>query len=114
MGDEAVKAYKAQVKARWKNAATGEEIEVNAGDVLTFEEGDFGQGALSSLEDVMARGLFIEWDPSHIGDITRMSRDEMLNFLRGLGKDEYNEENLAHNTPRNELIPLVESEIGVE
>ena len=96
------KMYKAQVHIRWHNRAEGAGVDCPPGTVVSFDADDFRErpgdrnGALVSLENVLARGLFVEFDPSKAGDPDYMSRDEMLYFLRkheAPGADD-----LAHNT----------------
>lgn len=101
--------YKVQVRIGWKNQLNGTENKFEAGDIISFEEGDFHPKALQSLEDTLARGLVVPLDPDRIGDVDYMSKDEMLNFLRERGH-----EDLAHNETHESLVPLVEAELAKE
>lgn len=96
--------YKAQVHVRWRNAKSGIYNDIFGGDVVTFDEGDFGGGrSLISLEDVLARGLFVPFDPGAPVTAETMSRDEMLELLTRAGKSE----GLSHSMPAEELRPRV-------
>jgi hypothetical protein len=101
--------YKAQVRVRWRNSQSGVYNNVAGGEVVSFDEGDFGGGrALISLEDVLARGLFVPFDPAAKVTSETMSRDEMLEVLIEAGKGE----GLRHDMPAEELRPLVAAHLG--
>jgi hypothetical protein len=101
--------YKAQVRVRWRNAQSGIYNDVAGGEVVTFDDGDFGGGRqLISLEDVLARGLFVPFDPAAKVTSATMSRDEMLEVLVAAGKGE----GLRHDMPAEELRPLVAAHLG--
>ena len=120
MAEEQTSRYKANVHARWRNRVTGASVDVRAGTVVEFEDGDFNDPetgevtmALTSLEDVLARGLFSEWDESQAGDPDHMSRDEMLELMRSIGADKDAEGNeLPHNVSEDELRTLVKHTIA--
>ena len=101
--------YKALVDVRWRNRITRTIASVAAGTVLTFDDGDFDlpdgprTAALRSLDDALARGLFAPYDVRTAGDPDYMSRDEMLNVLRGAGLAD----GLSHAASPDQLRPLV-------
>lgn len=107
--------YKAQVGVRWRNRTTGQYTSAAAGTVVEFDEGDFsapGQlpdRTLTSLEDVLARGLFVLFDPDTAGDVEHMSRDEMLHLLASMGAVAPGGEPWPHNTPAEDLRPAVQA-----
>ena len=103
--------YKATVHVRWLNAKSHIQNDVYGGDVVTFDDGDFGGGrALISLEDVLARGLFVPFDPSATITAESMSRDEMLELLVRAGKGD----GLSHSMTAEELRPLAAEHLRLE
>lgn len=104
----AVQAYKALVNVRWRNRESRAFFNVCAGDLVTFDAGDFNEpggdvtAALTSLEDVLARGLFEPFDPKHAGDPEHMSRDELLNIVATYSLGDF-----QHDTPAEVLRPVV-------
>lgn len=103
--------HKAQVHLRWLNWRSRVYNDVFGGDVVTFDEGDFGGGrSLISLEDVLDRGLFVPFDPSAVVTAESMSRDEMLELLVRAGKGE----GLSHSMTAEELRPLAAAHIRAE
>lgn len=101
--------YKAQVRVRWLNTDSHVYNDVAGGEVVTFDEGDFGGGrSLISLEDVLARGLFVPFDPTAKVTAETMSRDEMLELLVSAGKGE----GLRHDSPAEDLRPLAAAHLA--
>lgn len=104
----AVQAYKALVNVRWRNRESRVLFDVRAGDLVTFDAGDFNEpggdvtAALTSLEDVLERGLFAPFDPKQAGDPEHMSRDELLNIVAT-----YDLGDFQHDTPAEVLRPVV-------
>lgn len=104
--------YKAQVRVRWRNRITGQYANIAAGTAVEFDAGDFnadgGGLALVSLDDVLARGLFVPWDESQAGDVATMSRDEMLELLRTLEEPGPGEDGAwPHNIMEADLRPML-------
>lgn len=101
--------FKALVHCRWRNRITRQLFDVRAGQVVSFDVGDFNEpggpvtAAMSSLQDVLDRGIFERWDPAHAGDPEYMSRDELAELVRAFGL----QENVAHDADIDELRPLV-------
>lgn len=97
--------YKALVRMRWKNASTGW-IEAAGGEVLEFDDGDFGGiNGLSSIEDLIARGVIAEFDPADARNVDKMSRDEMLELLVAAGRAE----GLTPQVTADVIKPMVEA-----
>ena len=103
--------YTFNVKARWRNNKTGAEVEVVAGTVVEFEDGDWDTlglrptGALrGTIEGKIAEGLFRVFDPATAGDPEYMSRDELLHVLRQHGHDA---DDIPHNADAGQLRPMV-------
>jgi hypothetical protein len=100
--------YKATVHVRWMNPRTRVYNDVRGGDVVTFEDGDFGDvRSLISLEDVLERGLFVPFDKALVGKVEAMSRDEMLEMLDRAGKGD----ELDHNMSAEVLRPLAAAHV---
>ena len=101
--------FKALVHCRWRNRITRQVFNVRAGQVVTFDAGDFNEpggpvtAALTSLQDVLDRGVFALWDPAHAGDPEYMSRDELAELVRAFGL----REDVPHDASIDELRPLV-------
>jgi len=103
------KLFKVRVRIGWRNQITGQENKFEAGEIISFEEGDFHFRALQSFEGIIERRLVERWDSEKAQDTTTWSRDELLQFLKGRG-EQY--ENLEHNEHRDDLIPLVDAELA--
>ena len=100
--------YKATVHIRWMNPRTRVYNDVRGGDVVSFEEGDFGDPrSLISLENVLDRGLFVPFDKALVGKVDAMSRDEMLEMLDKAGKAD----ELDRSTPAEALRPLAAAHV---
>lgn len=102
--------YKALVTVSWRPRG-GAKQRVEAGTVVEFDDADFEEpdtrptGALRSLADVIARGMFAPFDPQQAADLDSWSRDEMLVFLaKHLDEDDVP----AHNADIDEVRPIVE------
>ena len=111
--------YKAQVRARWRNRLSGQWMSVAAGTAVEFDAGDFNDPdtgvvtlALTSLEDVLRRGLFVAWSAEDAGDVEKMSRDEMLELMATFSVTGPGEDGAwPHNISEEDLRPLVQAAI---
>lgn len=104
--------YKAQVRVRWRNRLTNAYTDIAPGTAVEFDAGDFnadgGGLALVSLEDVLARGLFVPWSAEDAGNVATMSRDEMLELLRSINEPGPGEDGAwPHNIEEAELRPIL-------
>lgn len=111
MAEDTPTLYTFNVKARWRNRTTGKRVNVDAGTVVEFDDGDWdvpgerASGALSgTIDGKLAEGLFRVFDPATAGDPKHMSRDELLHVLRQHGHDS---DELPHNADANQLRPMV-------
>lgn len=103
--------YKATVALRWRNSISHEWNDVVGGQVVDFDEGDFGdRRSLTSLEDVLERGAFVVFDPARARDVSYMSRDEMIEILVAAGKGE----DLSPQARDVDLAPLVQAHLDAE
>lgn len=108
--------YKARVHARWHNRINGQWMDVRAGTVVEFDEGDFDdpeqaddRGALRSLDDVLVRGVFEPWEESTAGDPEHMSRDELMELATALGATDADGKPLPNNMTEEDARALVQS-----
>lgn len=118
--------YKATVHMRWSNRATGAWNDVFGGQVVDFDEFDFATAedlaadqrppftCLTSLEDVLASGAFVVFDPAKAREVESMGRDEMLELLSANGQDELLKTMGGHQASEDELRPLVRNLFAVE
>jgi hypothetical protein len=107
--------YKATVHMRWRNRLSGVWNDVFGGQVMEFDEGDFATAeqlatdqrepflTMTSLEDVLASGAFVVFDPATARDVDAMSRDEMIEILAAAGRAD----GLSPQHPMEELRPMV-------
>ena len=86
--------------------------------MVTFDDDDFisegarGRGELTSLEDVLRRGLFREWVEEDAGDPETWSRDELLEFLFQREILQADGSEWPHNARINQLLPAVQGALA--